>query len=272
MFFKRTDNLPLNLTSYDLVKCATVIFMLIDHVGAFFLPEYTWLRVVGRLGFPAWFFLAGYSKSKEIGQTLWVGALLLVSGNMVFGQYVFPANALVSYMCIRFFMSHSYARMFSNWEMLLYATLALFLLSIPTNFMFEYGTLAFLFAMFGYAVRNKDELGVGNIVRTFFCGIVVVGGSLFQTITFGFDDTQSIVCLVEFSVMGLVLYFFSQAEFPKLTAALPNAVNAVIRFGGRYTLEIYVFHLLAIKAYLLYANYGFYKWFTPTLLPHFPEI
>lgn len=271
MFFKRTDNLTPNITSYDLIKCATVIFMLIDHVGFFFLPEYPWIRVVGRLGFPAWFFLAGYSKSKEISQTLWLGAALLVSGNMVLGQYVFPANALVSYICIRLFMSHAYQKLFSNWEILLYATLSLAFLSLPTNFIFEYGTLAFLFAMFGYAVRNKDELGISNPVRIMFCGFVVVSVSAIQSALFGFNNIQSIVCLVEISAVSVLLFYFRQVEFPKLTAVLPNVVNAVIQFGGRYTLEIYVFHLLAIKAYLLYADYGFYKWFTPSLFPHLPS-
>ena len=272
MFFKRTDNLPLTLTSYDFLKCATLLFMLIDHIGAFFLPEYQWLRVVGRLGFPAWFFLAGYSKSKDIGQTLLVGAALLVSANMVLGQYILPANALVSYIFIRLFMSHSYARMFSNWELLLYATFAMIILSLPTNFMFEYGTMAFLFAMFGYAVRNKNELGISNNARILFCVFVAVSVGVIQAALFGFNDVQSIVCIAEICAVSLILFHFQQAEFPKLTAALPNAVNAVIRFCGRYTLEIYVFHLLAIKAYLLYADYGFYKWFTPTLFPSFPEV
>lgn len=274
MFFAKRDEISPSLTSYDFIKCATVLFMFVDHIGAFFLPEYTWLRVIGRLGFPAWFFLAGYSKSREVSPTLWVGALLLVSGNMVMGQYIFPANALVSYICIRLFMSNIYVRSFSNWEMLLYATVALFFLSVPTNFMFEYGTMAFLFAMFGYAVRNKNELGINNIVRIVFCAFVAISVSFLQALLFGFDKIQSAVCIAEICGVSLLLFFFRQKEFPKLTAVLPSCVTAVIQFGGRYTLEIYVFHLLMIKAYLLYAHYGVYTWFHPTIMPHFvaPEV
>jgi len=51
---------------------------------------------------------------------------------------------------------------------------------------------------------------------------------------------------------------------------LTAPVSKIIQFGGRYTLELYVFHLLAIKAYLLYANYGHYNWFSPTYFPNFP--
>ena len=80
MFFAKRDNLPLNLTSYDVVKCLTLLFMLVDHVGAFFLTDELWWRVAGRLGFPVWFFLAGYLPvEKKISQELWVGAALLIS-------------------------------------------------------------------------------------------------------------------------------------------------------------------------------------------------
>lgn len=271
MFFKRTDNLSPTLTSYDFIKCATVMFMFIDHVGAFFLTDESWWRVFGRLGFPVWFFLAGYSRGREVSQTLWVGAALLISGNMVLGQYILPMNALVTYIAIRLTIAYIAKRAFSNVEMLIYGFVGLVFLSIPTNFMFEYGTLAFLLAMVGYAVRNKDDLGVGNITRIIFCGVAVLTVATLQSFLFGFDKIQSIVCIFEICVVGVLLMFFRPAEFPSVTKFLPGPVAAIIRFGGRYTLEIYVFHLLAIKIFLLATNYGFYKPFLPTIFPNFPE-
>lgn len=270
MFFKRTDNLPTNLTSYDFIKFVTVLFMFADHVGAFFLTDETWWRVAGRLGFPVWFFLAGYSRGTEVSKTLWAGAILLIIGNLVFGQYLLPLNALVSYIVIRLVMGHINKRAFVSGEMLTYTLVIMLFLAFPTNYMFEYGTLAFILAMAGYAVRNRQEIGIGNKSRILFYAAAFLTMSYLQTLMFGFNQAQSIVCMVELCVVGLGLFFFRPMEFPKITASLPNAVNAVIRFGGRYTLEIYTFHLLAIKAYLLYANYGFYHWFDPTLFPSFP--
>jgi hypothetical protein len=271
MFFKRTDNLTSNLTSYDFLKCATLIFMICDHIGAFFFPEQTWWRVVGRMGFPAWFFLAGFSRGREISQTLWIGAAMVIFGNFVFGQYMFPANALVSFICIRLFIAHFYKQIFARWEFLLYATIICLILSIPTNFLFEYGTLVFLLAMFGYAVRNKDDLNINKEIYFIFSVVVMLSVVGIQIITFGFNQAQSIVCLVEMAFIGTILYHFKSCEYPKLTESTPPLIKKGIQFGGRYTLEIYVIHLLMIKAYLLYADYGHYDWFSPTYFMNFPQ-
>jgi hypothetical protein len=244
--------------------------MLCDHIGAFFFPEQTWWRVIGRMGFPAWFFLAGYSRGREISQTLWIGAAMVIFGNFVFGQYMFPANALVSFICIRLFIAHFYKHIFARLEFLLYATVICLILSIPTNFIFEYGTLVFLLAMFGYAVRNKDTLNINKEITFVFSFVVMMSVVAIQIITFRFNQAQSIACLVEMAVIGIILYNFKSCEYLTLTEKIPSAVTKAIQWGGRYTLEIYVIHLLIIKAYLLYADYGHYNWFSPTYFPNFP--
>ena len=270
MFFKRTDHLTSHLTSYDFLKCITVLFMFADHIGAFFIQDEVWWRVVGRLGFPAWFFLAGYSKSKTISPTLWFGAAILFFENVMFGEYLFPANALVSFICIRIFMAHYYKNYFAGWEVLLYATVAFMILAVPTGYIFEYGTLAFMFAMFGYAVRNKEELGIGNKVRILFCATVAISVSLIESGIFHFTVLQSIVCVGLISTMSLVMFHFKQVEYPALTAKLPKPLTKLIQFGGRYTLEIYVIHLFFIKMYLFFMDtHGQYEWFSPTIFPKF---
>jgi hypothetical protein len=270
MFFKRTDNLTSNLTSYDLVKCMTVLFMFADHIGAYFIPEQLWWRVAGRLGFPAWFFLAGYSKSKGISTDLWIGAGILTFGNIMFGEYMFPANALVSFICIRIFMSHSYQIYFKNWEILLYATVAFAIMALPTNYLFEYGTLAFLLALFGYSARRKDELTITKNIRILFCVTVAITAAVVQIMTFGFNFWQGAVCTVTLSAMCFLFYHFKSAEYPELTQTLPKPVTVLIQFGGRYTLEIYVIHLMLIKIYLFWADkIGHYHWFSPTMFPSF---
>lgn len=268
MFFKRTDNLTHNLTSYDFLKFVTVLFMLTDHVGAYFITDEIWWRVVGRLGFPAWFFLAGYSDSKKISPTLMFGAAVLIFENIMFGEYLFPANALVSFICIRIFMSHYYKNYFAGWEVLLYVMVAFILLAVPTGYIFEYGTLAFMFAMFGHAVRHKDQLGIGRNARILFCATVAVSVAVIESMIFNFDLLETSVCVVFISAISLVLYRFKRAEYPELTAKMPKPITALIQFGGRYTMEIYVIHLSLIKAYLFFMDKaGHFEWFSPTILP-----
>lgn len=266
MFFKRTDNLTANLTSYDLLKSFTVLFMFVDHIGAYFIPDELWWRVFGRLGFVAWFFLAGYSKSKEVGTNLWVGAGLLIAVNVIFGGNMLALNALVSFICIRVFMTSLYQKYFSNFELLIYATSAFILLAIPTNYIFEYGTLAFLLAMFGYAVRNKQDIGVHRYVMIGFCVLVAVVAGLIQNVTFGFDLVKSVVCSLIIGAMCIWLYQFKRLEFPNLTQRMPKVVTALIQFCGRYTLEIYVIHIALIKIYLFFADTeGNHQFLTPTM-------
>jgi hypothetical protein len=270
MFFKRTDNLTHNLTSYDLLKCVTVLFMFADHIGAFFIQDEMWWRVVGRLGFPAWFFLAGYSKSRAITPNLWFGAAILFFESAMFGEYLFPMNALVSFICIRIFMGHYYRIYFAGWEFLLYATIAFLILAVPTGYIFEYGTLAFLFAMFGYAVRNSEELGIGKKVRILFCATVAISVALLESVIFTFDTIQTIACVGLIGAMSVVLFNFKRAEYPSMTEKLPKPLTAIIQFGGRYTLEIYVIHLFFIKIYMFFtAPEGTFEWFSPTIFPKY---
>lgn len=270
MFFKRTDHLTSNLTSYDFLKCITVLFMFTDHIGAYFIQDEIWWRVIGRLGFPAWFFLAGYSNSRSISPTLWFGAAVLFFESMILGEYLFPANALVSFICIRIFMTPHYKNYFKGWEILLYSTVAFMILSVPTGYVFEYGTLAFMFAMFGYAVRHKEDLGIGRKVRILFCATVAVSVALIESHIFHFDAAQTLVCVILISAMSLVMYHFKQAEYPALTAKLPSFLTTIIQFGGRYTMDIYVIHLFLIKIYMFCMDkQGQLEWFSPTIFPKF---
>ena len=61
-----------------LTACAT---MLVDHVGAVLLPQYIWLRVLGRIAFPIYCFLLAegihYTKNpKKYGLRLGIGVIL----------------------------------------------------------------------------------------------------------------------------------------------------------------------------------------------------
>lgn len=264
MFFKRTDNLTSHLTSYDFLKFITVIFMLIDHTGAFFLTDELWLRVFGRLGFPAWFFLAGYSNSKSVSRDIWIGAAILIATTIIFGMNVFSLNALVSFIAIRICMTHFYEKYFASWELLIYVTAFMLLIALPTNYIFEYGTLAFLFAMMGFATRHKDKISIGQKGRILFFAVVIFSASYLQKLTFSFDILQWGVCLSLFIIASFVFFHFKSVEYPVITQKTPKALRAFIQFGGRYSMEIYVIHLFLIKAYLFFfMNDGRFEFMTP---------
>src|SRR5690606_26082911 len=84
------------VTSYDLIKSAAIILMVVDHLGAFFFPENDWLRAAGRLCVPLWFFLIGYAHARDIPKSWIIGAVSLISRTWFLEDRFFYLNILVT--------------------------------------------------------------------------------------------------------------------------------------------------------------------------------
>src|SRR5688572_7578244 len=81
---------------YDLLKFIALAVMIVDHVGLFLLPDAEFLRAVGRVAFPSFLFLVGYSGSGRVTKGLVVGALLLILTDALTFRPIFPLNVLVA--------------------------------------------------------------------------------------------------------------------------------------------------------------------------------
>lgn len=254
MFFPKRNDLPSVLTSYDFIKFATLFFMFVDHIGAYIYPDELWWRVLGRMGFPAWFFLAGYARGRDISKPLIIGTILLIIPGIILGQYILPINALGTIILIRLLIDKIATQAFKSEEQLIYTTFILFILGFATTLLFEYGTHAFLLALFGYAIRNKETLNLSKYTHSIFCAVVAVSITWAQIFQFGFDFWQSIGCWVGMLFFSIILYRFEPKEYPKISELLPKFITKTIAFGGRYTLELYVIHLIILKV-ILYMSY-----------------
>lgn len=89
---------------YDLLKAIAILLMIVDHIGFFFFPEFTLLRVIGRISMPLFLFLVGYNRSGNI-RRWFVVSLLLVDGalfgyDMIMG-YHFVGSILWSILCVK---------------------------------------------------------------------------------------------------------------------------------------------------------------------------
>lgn len=237
-----------NLTSYDLLKSFAVIIMVIDHIGFYFFPDDLIWRAVGRVGFPIWFFLIGHASGRSIPPKLWGGALALVGASALIGMPFFPVNALFTIILIRVSLDKVMA--FSSLSALRLAQVTVFclFLILPTNQISEYGTLGLIFAMFGYLVRHREKLSLSPkvafnyMLASFFIFVVM------QQVIFGMPQEMFFVMGAGTLLVCMALLGFEKDEYPALTAKLPAVFVAPLQFMGRWTLEIYIVHLLLFKA------------------------
>lgn len=254
-----------NLTSYDLLKAFAVVIMIIDHMGQYFYPDDVWWRVVGRIGFPIWFFLVGYSTGRSIPVMLWGGAILLGVMNYVTGLGMFPLNALVTIILIRLVIDWCMAPVMEGRRSLWALSLVLLLLIIPTYVVTEYGAQALVTAIFGYLVRHRDRLKDQRAVF-FYMWFALVSFVVVQQFIFGLDYVQMGVVFVGTLLVRSTLFNFEYQEYPALTATMPTPLVGLLQFMGRHTLEIFIIHLCIFKIATVYLGIQG-DWFTWNWLP-----
>ena len=138
------------------MKLFAIVNMTVDHIGAYLFPEIAVFRAIGRLTFPVWFFLVGYSRSREIPPILWGYALLLVVLQPFIHTPIFATNALLTIILCRLMLNlcTDYGLLPKRLPELI---VAFIIFAIPSNLIFEYGTMGFLFALFGRMVREDQK-------------------------------------------------------------------------------------------------------------------
>lgn len=254
--------LPATITSYDLIKAFAVIVMIVDHIGYYFFPDTEWFRAVGRIQFPVWFFLAGYATGRVVSSRLVAGAVLLLVANLIVGLPLLPLNALFTFIAIRISIDVLMKPVVEQRERLWPVALLLFLLIVPSWFLTEYGTMAFIAAMFGYMVKRRKDLFSNSQIKLMM-GFTVVSYVLITQLTFAFDTAQSLLVMVGTTLVCLFLGCFNGGEaYPRLERWLPGVVKWSLTFMGRHTLEIYVVHLIVFKlACILATSDERFSWF-----------
>ncbi len=244
----RLAHLTKDITSYDLLKTFAVIFMLIDHTGYYFFNDENWWRLAGRLCVPVWFFLIGYARSRDVGPKMWIGMGILVLASGVTGSGFLPLNILGTMLVIRLVIDPIMVRSQVNNQALWQMGVFLLLLSFPTAYLFEYGSLAILMAMFGWLVRNQYEYPDGVRQTHYFFFFAYASFVAVQMMFFGFEGNQIIVFAGGILAVMCVLMVFRPLTFTGTGTGVLGILLAPVRFMGRWTLEIYVVHLLLFKA------------------------
>lgn len=212
----------------DLLKVIAVIIMIIDHIGASFFCDATWLRIVGRFGISIWFFFAGYNYRRPKFLLLYLGLVLS------YICYVTSGNSTLN-MLVTFYLGQCYLYLMekfhqdSNRDILIHCVLMM-LLTPFTYSIFEYGTLpvAFMIAAKHHA-RSEAKfpflipLTIATMFLTYisfryfsnlemffaFCSIAM--GSL--SLVLKSPETQVPINLSVISRHTLLIYFLQVSSF-----------------------------------------------------------
>ncbi|HBH25944.1 MAG TPA: hypothetical protein DDX54_00860 [Rhodospirillaceae bacterium] len=238
--------LPPCITAHDLLKATAVAIMIVDHVGSYFFPENLWLRAVGRASAPIWLFLIGHARGRAVPANLLLAGAGLVGANALAGLPLLPLPVLFTIAATRLALGRV-TRAFlkdNDREKMGIVLAGLALLALPTSAVAEYGSLGLLFALMGTLVR--DGVRGATLAATGAAGLVAY--CAWNHIVFAFPLAEAALAAVAVAGALALLARFRAGTLPALDARLPRPLSALLRLGGRRTLEIYVAHLLVFKA------------------------
>ena len=248
MFLTDRSHLPDAVTSYDVWKTLAVLLMIIDHIGAYFLPDEQGLRILGRLCVPIWFFLVGYAQSRDLSWRLWGGVAILSISNYIGGQPIFPLTILATIIFIRLILDRFMVMSMRSPKDMFMACGVILLLFLPSNALLEYGTSGLAFAVIGYLARQKDTLQISKESASMLLFAAVAFFVVTQAYGFGFAYIPSLVVFMGSGVYLAMLYFtFGFEKTPASNLLNISGVRQFLQICGRYTLEIYVLHLAIFK-------------------------
>lgn len=233
-------NRPFN--SWDMVKVIALLFMFIDHAGAYFFIHEQWIRSIGRGAAPIYLFLAGYSASYRFNRELLGLACLMTLSNLLMGEYTHPLNILFTILICRavFDWLHKHGRKVEKpveW----FVACALF--AVLTCFLVQYGTLGMMFALAGYMQRRPADYSP-RLRFWFFVGMFVIYALTFEL----FFDLSA----ANFALMLPVLYvdylLLLRLEIRELNMqSTPQWAVALLALSSRYSGYIYAIHLIVIS-------------------------
>lgn len=242
----KTYEYGLTPNSYDFLKLVALLAMFIDHAGYYLFLEAEWLRVIGRVSFPTFLFLVGYSRSTRFDVPLLVGAaLVFISGGFA-STPIIPLNILFTIVVVRLILA-VLDRFPSLWKDLTGLWVAMTIFYLPTALLFEYGSTALMFACLGRFTREgrNGELGIRVVwLYTLFFHLIA------QQITFEFPLVLCVIMIILTIVMGIGLMQFrlTPLRFPENNVSpVPNLREKITVLAGRNTLLLYVLHVIALQ-------------------------
>jgi len=232
---------PFNI--WDALKILALLLMFADHAGAYFYMKENWLRSIGRGAAPIFLFLAGYASSYRFNWEIFILACAMTVSNWFQGFYFSPLNILFTILMCRAVLGWMDKRgkvITKPWEWLV----ALCFFAIPTNFLFEYGTLGFLIALYGYMKHRPDRYPQPLPNRMLAATLIYYGP--FFVLMFMMTNIPAILLMIPvlFGIYWLLTRFEIRPIHMKNS---PAWCTGLLTLTARYSGYIYAIHLIVIS-------------------------
>lgn len=236
------------VSTTDVLKALALLLILIDHAGHFLAPDWSILRVIGRLGAPIFFFLIGFARTRDIPWR-WVvlGVLLTFLDYLWLGRLTnLQLNILFNFALIRLVLP-PVERFLDRDRMRLALVLIGCLLAMPViDPWLEYGPEGWLFAIFGLLRRRSVEDGPSWLTSRDLTGLVAfIAYAVIEWQDYAFSAT-----MMALLVPGLAGIFLLLRDFERGDSRWqpPAGLRRILRFCGRHSLEIYAVQIVLLAA------------------------
>ena len=230
------------LGTHDALKLVALLSMFADHLGAFVYPDIIWLRLVGRLAAPIFFFLIGYSRSYRIHADLVIGAAIMIGVATIHMHALAELNILVSFIFVRlFFLAAEKRRWLLAYPGIVFCILIPF--SMTSEHWIEYGTIGWMFALCGYMQKNAARYSIPSrfvmmfLSFWFFALYHIAAMVLLAPAAFALAEVL-FACAIS-------LWFYRPRPL-NIPAKCRKAVP-LLAWPARYSLWIYVVHLATLQ-------------------------
>lgn len=236
-----TDKTPLQRPNlYDYLKVLAVLTMIVDHVGYYLFPTVLELRLIGRLAFPIFLFLVGFSWSYRRRRDIFLYGILIWSISFWFTSfYENPQYEL------NILLGISWARALLHWiektpNKYLPYILCILLATIHPWLVerIDYGSLPFFFTLWWRLAREKSQYfwyGSIFLVRLFIQNI--------QIFDFWFKSWNYKSISLLFLAYGTLLLLFATLKKANTPLIGNHYQNEIILFISKNALLIYALHI-----------------------------
>ena len=182
---------------YDRLKVVAVLTMIIDHVWYIFLPEISWLRLIGRIAFPIFLFLVGFNGNYKRRRDLFAWAIVVQIPIFVLAWYFYfwlhTFNILFGIILARIFLWWLSSPVEGNKPPTLLAgsplllrrdtiivvvTIVLLLINPWLANILDYGSFVILFPLMWFLFKKYYSHRIGNLLYSVLIFACLFVGSI----------------------------------------------------------------------------------------------